>query len=552
MRVCAVCNGQVPEPDARFCGTCGAPMAARGQQPAPAPPPTILTPGVQARRPGESAPVPRPVSRPTDSVATSLQPTSVAADPGAMVSVTLRARNTGTVVDELRITVEGPIASWAEVETPVLRLMPGTDATSAIRFRPPLQPLALAGPVPFLVRVSSHEHPGEQATESGVLTVGELRSLAATVVPATAKASGSTAFEVRVENRGNRPVEVMLAATDPDEALRLDLDPAPQTVPAGGQLRAALRVTPRTSIALGAAERRVFKVDALADGRPGATAGGTLVQTARFPGWLPTVAIATAGVAVLAVAGFAFGVLPPRASESPGLVANATDAPSGLVTPSVAPASIELPSGEPPSDDPASAEPASPTPDPTPTPSPTPLPPGACVDGYEWRLITVDDKACVTTKTVKQARADEAAASSRWIDGEYGPQTCISGYVWREAFPADLVCVTGDVRAMTILDTERAPFRVAPRTDTCIEGFVWREATPEDHVCVDKSVRNATIADTITAAQRWYDGAYGPQTCIDGYWWRQVIAEDYVCVDQATKDQVAIDNAQAQNRIASS
>ena len=551
MRVCAVCGGQVPEPDARFCGTCGAPMAAQGQQPAPMPPPTVLAPGVQARRPGESTPVPRPVSRPTDSVSTTLQPTSVSADPGAMVAVTLRARNTGTVVDELRIAVEGPIASWAEVETPVLRLMPGTDATSAIRLRPPLQPLALAGPVPFLVRVTSHEHPSEEATESGVLTVGELRSLAATVVPTTAKASGTATYEVRVENRGNRPVEVMLAATDPDEALRLELDPAPQVVPAGGQLRTALRVTPRTSIALGASERRTFKVDAVADGRPGATAGATLVQTARFPRWLPTVAMAAAGVAVLAVASFAFGVLPPKAPESPGLVANATDAPSGVVSPSVPPASDEPPSAEPPSSDP-SAEPASPTPDPTPTPSPTPLPPGACVDGYDWRLITVDDKACVTTKTVKQARADEAAASARWVDGAYGPQTCISGYVWREAFPADLVCVTADVRATTILDSERAPFRVAPRTDTCIEGFVWREATPEDHVCVDKAVRNSTIADTITAAQRWYDGAYGPQTCIDGYWWRQVIAEDYVCVDQATKDQIAIDNAQAQSRIAGS
>ncbi len=552
MRTCAVCGGQVLEPDARFCGTCGAPMAAQGELPVSQPPPTVLTPGVQARRPGESSPVPRPVSRPTDSVATTLEPTSVAADPGGMAAVKLRARNTGTVVDELRIAVEGPIASWAEVETPVLRLMPGTDATCTIRLRPPLQPLALAGPVSFLVRASSHEHPEEEATESGVLTVGELRALAATIVPATAKASGTTTYEVRVDNRGNRPAEVMLAATDPDEALRLELDPEPQLLPAGGQLRTTLRVTPRTSIALGAAERRAFKVDVLADGRPGATAGGTLVQTARFPGWLPTVGIAAAGIAVLALAGFALGVLPPGPSESPSLIANATDAPSGLVSPSVPPVSDAPPSDEPPSDGPASAEPPSPTPDLTPTPSPTPLPPGACVNGFSWRLITADDRTCVTSKTVKQARADEAAATSRWVNGDYGPQTCIAGYVWREAFSSDLVCVTADVRAMTVLDNERGPFRIAPRTDTCIEGFVWREATPEDHVCVGKPVRNATIQDTITAAQRWYDGAYGPQTCIDGYWWRQVIADDYVCVTQATKDQISIDNAQAQARIAGS
>jgi hypothetical protein len=549
MRVCAVCGGLVPEPEARFCGTCGAAMPA---QPATVPTPPgnrQPDPGIQARKPGEGAPVPRPVSRPTDSIATTLQPSSVAADPGGLVAVTLRARNTGTVVDELRITVEGSIASWAEIETPVLRLMPGTDATCTIRLRPPLQPLALAGPVPFLVRVQSREHPREEATESGVLTVGEIRSLAATVVPATAKSSGTATYEIRVDNRGNRPVEVMLAATDPDEALRLELDPAPQLIPAGGQLRTTLRATPRMSIALGASERRAFKVDALADGRPGTTAGATLVQTARLPGWLPPVAIAAAGVAVLAVAGFALGILPPKPPEPSGGLGNVSLTPSGQVAPSVEPPTAAPPSEAPPSEAPPSEAPPTPTPTPSPTPSPTPLPPGACVDGFEWRLITVDDKACVAPKTVKQARADEAAAASRWVDGAYGPQTCIQGYVWRDAFPNDLVCVTGDVRATTALDNQRAPFRLAPRNDVCVEGYVWREATPEDHVCVTRAVRNQTIQDTITAAERWYEGAYGPQTCIDGYVWRQVTADDYVCVTQATKDQLAIDNAQAPSRI---
>ena len=101
MRTCAACGSLVPEPEARFCGTCGAPVpVAGGPQPATIEPaPGAST--IQARKPGETQPFLRPVSRPTDSVATTLSPASVAADPGGLATVAIRARNTGTVVDEL-------------------------------------------------------------------------------------------------------------------------------------------------------------------------------------------------------------------------------------------------------------------------------------------------------------------------------------------------------------------------------------------------------------------------------------------------------------------
>ncbi len=171
MRVCATCGREVPEAGARFCGFCGAPMPDAPTQP-------VETGGVQHRRPDEvAAPVARPVSQPTDTIATRLDPATIATDPGGTATITLRVRNTGTVVDELRIVVEGPVAPWAEVEPTVLRLMPGTDGAASIRFRPPRIPLALAGPMGFVVRVHSHEHPQEPAMESGVLTVGEVRAL---------------------------------------------------------------------------------------------------------------------------------------------------------------------------------------------------------------------------------------------------------------------------------------------------------------------------------------------------------------------------------------
>lgn len=541
MRACATCGRDVPEPEARFCGFCGAPMGPGAQAPDP----------IQARRPGEGAPIPRPVSRPTDSVATTLTPSSVAAEPGGIAVATIRVRNTGTVVDELRVTVEGPAAPWAEVETPVLRLMPATDGTSVIRLRPPVVPLALAGQVGFTVRVESRQHPNEVATESGVLTVGEVRSLAATIVPATAKASGSATYEVRVENRGNLAAAVTLVASDPDEALDLAIDSAPILIEAGQTLRASLRAKPRAGILLGNPERRSFAVSVNSEGRQAAQAGATLVQVAQLPGWAPIAAAAAAGIAVLAIAGFALGIIPPKAAPSPSLVANVPSLSPGAAsaTPaaeSVAPSPSDAPSAsasEPPTD--APTEPPTPTPEPT----PTPLPPDACVDGYAWRLVTPDDHVCVVPLNIEQLKADNAVAASRWTDGAFGPHTCVDGYVWRNAIDGDDVCVSPEVFALTAFDNAAAPNRIAPRTDLCIDGFAWREATVDDHVCVEPWVRQQTISDNLQAVSRWTDGAYGPQTCVSGYVWRVVVETDLVCVTPDVRDQVQVDNAAAAGRV---
>jgi hypothetical protein len=552
LRTCAACGSLVPEPEARFCGTCGAAVpgaTSSGGGPQPVtidPAPGAST--IQARKPGETQPFLRPVSRPTDSVATTLTPASVAADPGGMASVTIRARNTGTVVDELHVTVEGPIAAWAEIETPVLRLMPGTDATSTIRLRPPRVPLAIAGQHSFTVRVISRQHPNEVATESGVLTVGDVRALSATIVPATAKSSGTASYEVRVENQGNRPVDIALVASDPDEALKLVLDAALHSIPPGATLRAGLKASPRSGIALGAAERRSFRVDVMSEGQQAAQATAALMQTAQLPSWLPMAAMALAAVAVLAVAGFAFGILPPGGDEpTPPVAILASDPPS--VAPSVeVPPSAETPSE--PSAAPPSEEPSTePSPTETPTEAPTPTPaPDDCARTFRWRETNPTDHVCVTRATVEQARFDESQADLRWTTD--GTHTCIPGYVWREAFVGDDICVTPEVRAQTALDNERGPFRLWTEPNQCQRGFVWREALPQDHVCVEPWVREQAVTDNIDAPNRSVTGVVGGE-CFSGWVWRVTVPEDLVCVTPDVRTQAEIDNAAGPSRIAS-
>jgi len=94
--------------------------------------------------------------------------------------------------------------------------------------------------------------------------------------------------------------------------------------------------------------------------------------------------------------------------------------------------------------------------------------------GYVWREAYVGDVVCVLPATRSQAAADNAVASSRWVNGAYGPKTCINGYVWRQADPTDYVCVLPAVRTQTWDDNAEAPYRVV-----CDCGAEWETITEQ-------------------------------------------------------------------------
>lgn len=176
-----------------------------------------------------------------------------------------------------------------------------------------------------------------------------------------------------------------------------------------------------------------------------------------------------------------------------------------------------------------------------------------CLMGYVWREARPGDVVCVTPATRAQARADNAAAASRWVNGPYGPHTCRPGYVWREAFGGDDVCVTPAVRAQARADNQAAasrrnPARQAYGPNTCKPGYVWRETDGSDMVCVPVATRTQARTDNAAAASRWVSGRYGPHTCRMGYVWREAFVGDDVCVTPAVRSQARADNQAAASR----
>ena len=300
--------------------------------------------------------------------------------------------------------------------------MPGTDATSTIRFRPPRVPLALAGQQPFTVRVISRQHPDEVATESGVLTVGDVRALAATIVPATAKSSGSASYEVRVENQGNRPVDIALVASDPDEALKLVLDAPLHSDPARCHAARRPQGVAAGRVALGAAERRSFRVDVMSEGQQAAQASGGARPDRPAPE-LAADGRRRGGRRRGAPRGRVRVRRPAAGGDEPS-----TRSPGSRASrrPHVAPSVEVPPSAETPSE--PSAEPPSEEPSTEPSPPRSPRRhrrprrrPDDCARGFRWRETNPIDHVCVTRDTVDQARFDESQATLRWTDGDRHP-----------------------------------------------------------------------------------------------------------------------------------
>ena len=58
---------------------------------------------------------------------------AVSVEPGGTVTVAVKVRNTGTVVDEFVLDVLGDAAGWATVAPPAVNLFPGAEGDAVAR-----------------------------------------------------------------------------------------------------------------------------------------------------------------------------------------------------------------------------------------------------------------------------------------------------------------------------------------------------------------------------------------------------------------------------------
>jgi len=287
----------------------------------------------------------------------SLSIPDLAVEPGAQAATTIRVRNTGSIVDRFDIDVVGPAAGWSRVEPPALSLFPGAEGNATIVFSPPRASTPRAGTFAYGVRVRPAADPQGSTVEEGHVSVTPFTVATAEIAPQTSRGSRRGHHEVVVANRGNTPVEVAVAAVDPDRRLRLTVDPSRAVVTPDAQEAFGIEVRVDDPFPFGSTRPRPFLVSVTPGRQAPIQLRATLSQRAILPGWLPPLGGLAVAAVVLGVAAFALGAGPfaPAATPSPQAQADATptpspsptatpssEAPSEAVTPSPSPKPLTL------------------------------------------------------------------------------------------------------------------------------------------------------------------------------------------------------------------
>jgi beta-lactam-binding protein with PASTA domain len=264
---------------------------------------------------------------PSAGVTVSISPTECNVAPGESASCEVLVRNTGSVVDQFTLQVQGDAAVWAVVEPPTLNLYPGSEpGVSTLRFFPPRLPHTASGPARFVLRATSREDPSVSATARGVLNVGPYYDLAAELVPQTSQGRRRAEHQFRVNNQGNTRMRAAVNATDPDNLLRFNVTPSTLSADPGTDASATLQVRPQKLMYLGNTLVRPFEVTGVAEGAPALRAPGQFQQVAFIPRWVPRVALL---VLPFLAAFIAYLVL---TANVPAVAGQTTDQASSLLT----------------------------------------------------------------------------------------------------------------------------------------------------------------------------------------------------------------------------
>ncbi|GAB1327246.1 hydrolase [Streptomyces sennicomposti] len=219
---------------------------------------------------------------------TSLEPASATVDPGGSARVRLRLRNTGDVVDEYRFEAVGPLAPWAVVEPPSLRLYPGTTGAVELTFAPPRTPDATAGPNPYAVRITPTEHPEAVTVPEGNLTITPFTEVRAELVPPTVKGRFRGRPRLAVDNLGNTKVTASVGGSDNGDQLSYDIRPSNVQIEPGRAAFVKATLKPRKIIWFGGKEQRPYTLSVQRSGVNPLPVEGTYVQRGFLPRWLAT------------------------------------------------------------------------------------------------------------------------------------------------------------------------------------------------------------------------------------------------------------------------
>lgn len=285
--------------------------------------------------------------------------------PGEWADITATVQNMSETVGRYRLTVEGVPPTWVEISRQELSLFPKDKDTVRLTLRPPESADTRAGRYDVQVQVTTLEEPIERTTAAFVLEVRGKAALELTLDPPLVRAPKAGTVKVRVNNRGNTDLTVLLEAEDPSGGCFFTFA-TPQVVVPAGQERTAQVVVQATAPLSGRAPRtHQFTVAARPAEAPrlAQQAQGQWEQLPTGPAWWLFLLGGLVLLGAIAALFYFFvwprlQVQPTPVAAGPTATAKATAVQPTAVQPTVGPTQQ------------ATVATAMPTPEPTPEPTP--------------------------------------------------------------------------------------------------------------------------------------------------------------------------------------
>ncbi len=170
---------------------------------------------------------------------TELRTPQVQVTPGDTTFLEVHVANTTEVIDGVTVVVEGLDPAWVHLPVPVLSLFPEDSATFTVRVDLPRN--CPAGEYLVILRVVSLVDPTRQTVHETWLTVAPAPAGSLRLRPSLVTGGRTAELEALIDNLGNCPLELALAAVDPTRVLACDVQAGSVAVPVGHTARVLVR-----------------------------------------------------------------------------------------------------------------------------------------------------------------------------------------------------------------------------------------------------------------------------------------------------------------------
>ncbi|MDA0159161.1 PASTA domain-containing protein [Solirubrobacter ginsenosidimutans] len=172
---------------------------------------------------------------------------SVSVMPGTGVGVLATVRNQSQIVDAFDVRVDGLPDTWWTVSPATVFLNPwGTseefEQEVQVQLHPPKASESQAREWPLTVVAHSRALDVDVARAPATLTIQPFHDTVMRAGPERRRGRRHAGFDVVVENRGNSPMEIAIAAEDTAARCPVTITPERTTVPVGGSVAAVVRV----------------------------------------------------------------------------------------------------------------------------------------------------------------------------------------------------------------------------------------------------------------------------------------------------------------------